>query len=97
MKRDCYSIHHVSDGKSAVEFCKNNKVDLVLMDIKLPNLDGYEATKQIKRNKPNLIVIAETACATSSETEIINRSWFDAYILKPFSKEELLNVVLENI
>ena len=93
LKGDNVIIHHVTSGDDAVEFCKENPVDLVLMDIKMPNVDGYEATKQIKRNKPNLIVIAQTACATSREIEKINSSCFDAYILKPFNKEELLDKI----
>ena len=95
LKGDNIIIHHVTSGDDAVEFCKENPVDLVLMDIKMPNVDGYEATKQIKKTKPNLIVIAQTACATSIEIEKINISCFDTYILKPFTKKDVLNKVMK--
>lgn len=84
------NIHTVFNGNDAVEFCLNNSVNLVLMDIKLPKLNGIDAAKLIKKNKPELIVIAQTACITSSE--VLN-SVFDAYILKPFKKEDLLKLI----
>ncbi len=95
LKGDNVNVQHVSAGDTAVDFCKDNPVDLVFMDIKLPNIDGFEATKLIKKSKPDLIVIAQTACAISNEIEKIKYCCFDAYISKPYNKEDILNKVTE--
>jgi len=93
LKGDNVNIYNVSNGKDAVEFCRNRAVDLVLMDIQLPGMTGIEAVKQIKKLRPKLTVIAETACGTKTEIDEIAQSGFDAYILKPFKKEDLLKLI----
>ncbi|MBI9052395.1 MAG: PAS domain S-box protein [Bacteroidales bacterium] len=88
------SYIHVSDGESAVREClTNNSIDLVLMDIKLPKMSGYEATKKIKEKKPNLPIIAQTAYAMKSdEIEALNAGC-DGYISKPIVEENLLKLI----
>ncbi len=81
------------NGEEAVEFCNNNKVDIVLMDIKMPLMHGYEATKIIKSTKPETIIIAQTAYAMSGEREQIIQSGFDDYISKPIKKNELFRLI----
>lgn len=88
--------HHVTNGIDAVKYCKKKSINLVLMDIKLPGINGIEATKQIKSNNPTLTVIAQTACAVDFEIKKILNSKFDAYISKPFRKDDLINVVMRN-
>jgi len=72
-----------TNGKEAVEFCKNNPVDLVLMDIKLPVMDGLTACRKIKLLKPELPVVAQTGCAYPSDKEDIFAAGFNDYLLKP--------------
>jgi len=61
---------HAKHGKEAVEICKNNKdIDLVLMDMKMPIMNGFEATKRIKNFRPKLPIIAQTAYSTKEEKE----------------------------
>ena len=85
---------HVSDGKSAVKECKeNSNIDLVLMDIKLPIMDGYTATKKIKELKPKLPIIAQTAYALKlDKTKAINAGC-DDYISKPIKEEKLVELI----
>ena len=91
LKKDCITIHHVTNGIEAVGFCKKNNVDLVLMDIKLPLMNGDDAMLEIKKQKPQLPIIAQTAYAMSNEIEEIVEKGFDGYILKPYKKKELLD------
>jgi PAS domain S-box-containing protein len=88
------SYIHVSDGETAVREClTNHSIDLVLMDIKLPKMSGYEATKKIKEKKPNLPIIAQTAYAMKSdEIEALNAGC-DGYISKPIVEENLLELI----
>lgn len=80
---------HAKDGDEAVKICeKNAKIDLVLMDIKMPKMDGYTATKMIKKQRPDLPIIAQTAYGLENEIEIY-QDIFDAYITKPINKEKL--------
>lgn len=88
------TILRAHDGLESVEICKENPdIDLVLMDIKMPKMDGYTAAKRIKEQRKDLPVIAQTAYALESE---INKykDVFDDYITKPIM-EDTLNAVLE--
>ena len=82
------------NGKEAVDYCKEKPAfDLVLMDIKMPIMDGYEATKRIKNEKPEITVIAQTAFTTDSDVQRIKSSGFDDYLGKPIRREDLLSVI----
>lgn len=84
----------VGNGKEAVDMCKDNpNVHLVLMDIKMPVMDGYEATKLIKKDHPDIIVIAQTAFTSGSDIRRIKSSGFDNYLAKPMRQEELLRII----
>ena len=85
---------HASDGEQAVNICKNNKqVDLVLMDIQLPILNGLEATGQIKKYKPELPIIAQTANAMDDDKPNIIAAGCDDYVSKPINRLELLQKI----
>ena len=67
LKIDCHIIH-AKNGKEAVEICQNNaNIDLVLMDLKMPILTGFEATKLIKEFRPNLPIIALSAYSSDKD------------------------------
>ncbi|RLD52890.1 MAG: hypothetical protein DRI94_01715 [Bacteroidetes bacterium] len=87
-------VLHAIDGKQAVELCKERSdIDFVLMDLKMPVMDGYEATKLIKEFRPDLPVIAQTAYSTPEEKEKALKAGCDDFISKPISKEIFSKVI----
>ncbi len=91
-------IIHASNGKEALDiFVRNPDIGLILMDIKMPVMDGIEATKQIKALKKNVVVIAITAYAMAGDEAKILNAGFDSYISKPINKENLLGKIAEYI
>ena len=82
------------NGKEAIKNCNENlDIDLVLMDINMPVMNGYEATKQIKKNKPNLPIIAQTAYAIAGDRKKSIDAGCDDYITKPIKKEKLFEMI----
>jgi two-component system, cell cycle response regulator DivK len=82
------------NGRDAVETCmKDSAIDLVLMDVQLPVMNGKESMQEIKKTRPHLPVIAQTAFAMSGDREKYLREGFDNYISKPINVQELLNMI----
>ncbi len=82
------------DGKSAVDMCLENKnIDLVLMDIKLPEMNGYDATMLIKQHRKDLPIIAQTAYAMVEEMEKCQEAGCDDFISKPIYRDKLFSVI----
>ena len=85
-------LKHVQakDGKEAIDICRENEnVTLVLMDIKMPVIDGYTAAQKIKEFSPKIPIIAQSAYALEHEREKF-RDVFDDYLAKPINKEIFL-------
>ena len=86
------------NGLEAVTLCrKHSGIDLVLMDVKLPVLDGMEATRQIKEIRPTLPVIVQTAYAMAADEEQCLKCGCDAYMSKPIKIEPLFSLIKEYI
>jgi PAS domain S-box-containing protein len=84
------NIIKVRTGVDAVEACQNNHdLDLVLMDIKLPLMDGYDATRKIRQFNNEVVIIAQTACALTGDREMALEAGCNDYITKPIKKEKL--------
>ncbi len=84
------------NGLEAVELCKSNPdIDLVLMDLKMPKMDGYEATRQIKAFSPDLSIIAQTAYFSLADRNKALASGCSDFLTKPLNKELLLFKVNE--
>jgi CheY-like chemotaxis protein len=83
-------ILHAPDGITAIDMVTNNAdIDLILMDIKLPGISGYEATKRIKEIM-DIPVIAQTAYAMTDDPSKILEAGCDDYISKPIHRKNLL-------
>ncbi|HEX2394325.1 MAG TPA: response regulator [Bacteroidales bacterium] len=86
-------VLHARDGKEAVEMVRNNPdISLVIMDLKMPGMDGYEATEIIKQIRPELPVIAQTATVHNS-TEDAHNAGFDEYLSKPIEINSFMEVI----
>jgi len=81
-------------GLEAVELAKNNPdVDLILMDMQMPQMDGYEATRMIREFNKNVVILAQTAFALEGDLEKTKAAGCNYYISKPIKKEELLKLI----
>jgi two-component system, cell cycle response regulator DivK len=90
LERSGINVIAVDNGQDALNvFRENQKVDLVLMDIKMPVMDGYNAMKEIKKLNPKMKVIAETAYGLYGDKKTILDAGFDGYLPKPITKESL--------
>lgn len=82
------------NGLDAVEECKKDQqIDLVLMDIRMPIMDGYEATRKIRQIKPDLPIIAQTSYAMQGDREQSIKAGCNDYISKPISLEDLRTMI----
>ncbi len=97
LSRTQANIIRARDGKSAVEIFKNQKIDLVLMDIQMPGMDGYEATQEIKKLNNRTPVIAQTSFAMIGEKERCLQAGCDDFITKPLKIEVLLEKLKAHI
>ncbi len=87
-------ILHAKNGLEAVELCKKiNQIDIVLMDIKMPVVNGYDATIEIKRYRTNLPIIAQTAFASKDEIKKCIEVGCDDFITKPININELITKI----
>jgi CheY-like chemotaxis protein len=82
------------DGNEAVSQCESDSsIDLVLMDIKMPFLNGFDATRLIKSKRPALPVIAQTAYAMSSDKEEATNAGCNGYLSKPLKINQIMEVL----
>lgn len=81
------------NGVDAIEIVKNNKIDLVLMDINMPKMDGIEATQIIKTLYPQIIVVVQTAFVLSGEEKLCLDAGCDEFITKPIRLKYLLDTI----
>jgi CheY-like chemotaxis protein len=91
--RKFYLYERAKNGQEAVDMVGKNDYDLVLMDIKMPVMDGLEATKAIKESKPELPVVALTANAFDSDRQLAVDAGCDAFLAKPVSSELCLQTI----
>jgi len=92
-----YELIEAADGAEGLALAEKEKPDLILMDIQLPVMDGYEATRRIKANPAlkNIPVIAVTSYALSGDEEKVKAAGCDGYVAKPFSPRLLLKTIRE--
>ena len=87
-------VLHAKTGTEAVVLCrKNPDIDLILMDIRMPEMNGYEATRQIREFNKDVVIIAQTAYALSGDRKKALESGCDDYISKPIYKDKLIELI----
>ncbi len=91
------SISIANHGKEAIEKLKEQKFDIILMDLQMPIMDGYETTDFIRTKFPKEVseipILAMTAHAHISKDEKFKEHGFDNFVLKPFEPEQLFNII----
>ena len=91
-------ILNAGDGSEAFDIVMNNPdLDIVLMDIQLPGMDGYDTTIKIREVKPEIIIIAQTAYGLLTEREKIIEAGFNDFIIKPILSKNLIEKLLSNL
>jgi PAS domain S-box-containing protein len=97
MECECRIIR-AKDGQEAVEMCESNPdISIVLMDIKMPRMNGIEATGIIKKIRPDIIIIAQTAHALEHEIKQFGNMGFDEYLTKPINQQKLIDMVCSKL
>lgn len=94
IEKKCKTMFFAKNGQEAVDFFQENSdINLILMDIKMPVMDGYSATIKIKEMDKNVVVIAQTAYALASDREKALAAGCDDYLAKPLLKKDLFAVL----
>jgi CheY-like chemotaxis protein len=84
-------VYNAGDGKEAFNLVMHNPdIELILMDIQLPLLDGYKCTKMLRDSGMNMIIIAQTAYGLSGDKDRLMASGFNDYLIKPISRNQLI-------
>ncbi|NJO87943.1 MAG: response regulator [Chloroflexia bacterium] len=97
LEEEQYIITWTNNGSDAVMQAKNNKFDIVLMDIRMPQTDGYEATRQIRCFDTVTPIVAVTAFAFNSDAERAYKAGFNDYLTKPVDFEKLKSLLKKHI
>jgi signal transduction histidine kinase/CheY-like chemotaxis protein len=98
LKGVCKTILYASTGFDAIGLCMlDSSIDLILMDVKMPGMDGYETTRKIREFNKDVIIIAQTAHAFKGEREKALEAGCNDFLTKPFTLDTLLEVVERNL
>ncbi len=98
LERAGAGLLNAGDGVEAIRIMENNDdIDIILMDIQMPVMDGYTAAKKIREFRDKIKIIAQTAYGMSDDMETIIASGFDDYILKPIYADQLISKLVSLI
>jgi CheY-like chemotaxis protein len=95
LRRTNAKIIWAKNGQEAIDMFRDNKVDLVLMDLQIPIMDGYAATREIKKINPDVPVIAQTAHVMSGEREKCFEAGCNDYLTKPIRLQILFDTLIK--
>lgn len=84
---------HAISGKAAIDMLQNNRFHLILMDLQMPDMDGYETTRHIRTFLPDIPIIALTADAMTETKSTVLESGMNDYITKPFNPQQLKGII----
>ncbi|HUU99715.1 MAG TPA: response regulator [Bacteroidales bacterium] len=91
-------LFNAIDGQEAIDIAQSDPgIDVILMDIQLPVIDGYGAANKIREFRKNIIIIAQTAYSLLGDREKIFASGFDDYIVKPILPRQLIDKVINSL
>ena len=93
LTKEGYDVHLASSGTEALEILSREKIDLVITDVKMPEMDGFDLLKQMKENYPKLGIIVMTAFGDAYTVRDALMLGADEYITKPFKSYEIVMVV----
>lgn len=94
----CSKLLIARDGLEALEISKNNPdLDLILMDVRIPKMDGYETTEEIRRFNKDVVIIAQTACAFSSDREKALEVGCNDYVSKPIDTNQFESLIEKHL
>ncbi|MCD4772456.1 MAG: response regulator [Bacteroidales bacterium] len=94
LKKLSKEILHTNNGEEAVKICRNNPdIDLVLMDIQMPKMNGYEATRKIREFNKDVIIIAQTAYVLAGDFKKSLKAGCNDHITKPINKNNLIKMI----
>ena len=98
LERSGVVLLNASDGQEAVDVATNNPdIDVILMDIQLPVLDGFQSMKKIRASNKDIIIIAQTAYGLMGDKEKIISTGFNDYIIKPILSKVLIDKIVFNL
>ena len=92
-----YNVVRAKDGKEAISLFTEQNPDLILMDIKMPVMDGYEATRLVREKFPDLPIIALTAYTQPEEEKRAMEAGCNAFISKPINHRELIDTIYRTV
>ena len=90
-----YRLIHAQNGREAVAFFQSHHPQLILMDIKMPEMNGYEVTSEIRKSSADIPIIAVTAYAFTEDEKRILENGFNGYLSKPIKAQTLLQKIKE--
>ena len=91
--KENYEIIQFDDAKKCIEYLRNNKIKVVLMDCLMPGMNGYQATEIIKKDLKDVKVVGVTANPFEDNIEKCKKSGMDDVIVKPIIKKNLIEVI----
>lgn len=91
MRKRNLEVFWAQTGRQSIEFCRQHQFGLILMDIKMPEMNGYDAIKKLREMGIKCPVIAQTAYARMEDEETALKMGFDAYVSKPIDRAKLLS------
>jgi len=98
LSKNSHELFHATTGAGTIEECRNNPaLDLVLMDIRFPDISGIDATQQIRQFNNSVIIIAQTAYALAGDRKMAIEAGCNDYIAKPINKDELETLIQQHI
>lgn len=92
-----YEFFRARNGQEAVELAESEKPDLILMDIKMPVMDGLEATRQIKAKMPDMPIVALTANAFDSDRHSALEAGCNDFLSKPVNAEKCIQTIAKHV